>query len=159
MVQSKKDRWIEKERKRLLDQHHGNLKVIEFKQGEIKHCLHRIGLLHRSVSTLAGQYSYFNGAVTFNEEDTELISHCTGETGDDYPQNTIACQLKYGIEVLEKEQECYAFKVAQARKDIDAIGGDAAGSYQIYEKKSTDEVLSKEYDKLQSKSKSKLKED
>ena len=154
MVQSKKDRWIEKERKRLLDQHHGNLKVIEYKQGEIKHCLHRIGLLHRSVSTLAGQYSWFNGAVDFDEDQENLIADCLGEVGDRYrPQNAIACQLKYGIEVLEKEQECYAFKVAQARKDIDAIGGDAAGSYQIYEKKSTDEVLSKEYDKLQSKSK------
>ena len=148
MSKTKKEKWIEKERQRLLEQHHGNLKVIEHKQGEIKHCLHRIGLLHRSVFTLAGQYSYFNGAVTFNEEDTELISHCTGETGDDYPQNTIACQLKYGIEILEKEQEHYAIKVAQARKDIDAIGGDAAGSFNIYEKKSTDKVLSKEYDEL-----------
>ena len=32
MVKSKKDRWIEKERKRLLDQHYGNLKVIEHKR-------------------------------------------------------------------------------------------------------------------------------
>ena len=146
MPKTKKEKWMDKERKRLLEQHYGNLKVIEYKQGEIKHCLHRIGLLHRSVSTLAGQYSWFNGAVTFNEEDTELISHCTGETGDDYPQNTIACQLKYGIEILEKEQESYALRVAQARKDIDAIGSDAAGSYQIYEKASADEVLSKQYD-------------
>ena len=146
MPKTKKEKWMDKERKRLLEQHYGNLKVIEHKQGEIKHCLHRIGLLHRSVFTLAGQYSYFNGAVTFNEEDTELISHCTGETRDDYPQNTIACQLKYGIEILEKEQESYALRVAQARKDIDAIGGDSVGSYQIYEKASTDEVLSKQYD-------------
>ena len=146
MPKTKKEKWMDKERKRLLEQHYGNLKVIEYKQGEIKHCLHRIGLLHRSVFTLAGQYSYFNGAVTFNEEDTALISQCTGETGDDYPQNTIACQLKYGIEILEKEQESYALRVAQARKDIDAIGSDAAGSYQIYEKASTDEVLSKQYD-------------
>ena len=147
MTKTKKEKWIEQERKRLLEQHYGNLKVIEYKKGEIKHCLHRIGLLHRSVFTLAGQYSYFNGAVTFNEEDIELISRCTGETGDDYPQNTIACQLKFGIEILEKEQEDYALRVAQARKDIDAIGSDAAGSYQIYEKASTDEVLSKRYDK------------
>ena len=147
MAKTKKEKWIEQERKRLLEQHYGNLKVIEYKQGEIKHCLHRIGLLHRSVFTLAGQYSYFNGAVTFDEEDTELISQCTGEREHDYPQNTIACQLKYGIEILEKEQESYALRVAQARKDIDAIGNDAAGSYQIYEKASTDEVLSKRYDK------------
>ena len=160
MVKSKKDRWIEKERKRLLDQHHGNLKVIEYKQGEIKHCLHRIGLLHRSVSTLAGQYAWFNGSVNFDEDQENLIADCLGEIGDRYnPQNTIVCQLRYGIEILEEEQERYAFKVVQARKDIDAIGGDAAGSYQIYEKKSTDEVLSKEYDKLQPKSKSKPKED
>ena len=146
MPKTKKEKWMDKERKRLLEQHYGNLKVIEQKETIISHSLHRIGLLHRSVFTLAGQYSYFNGAVTFNEEDTELISHCTGETGDDYPQNTIACQLKYGIEILEKEQESYALRVAQARKDIDAIGGDAAGSYQIYEKASADEVLSKQYD-------------
>jgi len=148
MPKTKKEKWIEQERKRLLEQHYDNLEVIKDKEGEIKHCLHRIGLLHRSVFTLAGQYSYFNGAVSFNEEDTELISQCTGERGDDYPQNTIACQLRYGIEILEKEQEHYALKVAQARKDIDAVGGDAAGSYKIYEKKSTDEILSKEYDKL-----------
>ena len=160
MPKTKKEKWIEKERKRLLDQHHGDLKVIEHKQGEIKHCLHRIGLLHRSVSTLAGQYSWFNGAVDFDEDQENLIADCLGEVGDRYrPQGAIASQLRYGIEILEKEQEHYALKVAQARKDIDAIGSDAAGSYQIYEKKSTDEVLSKEYDKLQPKSKSKPKED
>jgi len=147
MPKTKKDKWMDKERKRLLEQHYGNLKVIEYKQGEIKHCLHRIGLLHRSVSTLSGQYSYFNGAVDFDEEQENLIADCLGEVGDRYrPQNAIACQLKYGIEILEKEQESYALKVAQARKDIDAIGGDAAGSYQIYEKTSTDAVLSKQYD-------------
>ena len=149
MRKTKKEKWIEKERKRLLDQHHGNLKVIEHKQGEIKHCLHRIGLLHRSVSTLSCQYSWFNGAVDFDEDQENLIADCLGEVGDRYrPQGAIASQLRYGIEILEKEQEHYAIKVAQARKDIDAIGGDAAGSFQIYEKKSTDEVLSKEYDEL-----------
>ena len=106
MVQSKKDRWIEKERKRLLDQHHGNLKVIEHKQGEIKHCLHRIGLLHRSVSTLAGQYSWFNGAVDFDEDQENLIADCLGEVGDRYrPQGAIASQLRYGIEILEDNAE------------------------------------------------------
>ena len=149
MSKTKKEKWIEKERQRLLEQHHGNLKVIEHKQGEIKHCLHRIGLLHRSVSTLSGQYSWFNGAVDFDEEQENLIADCLGEVGDRYqPQNAIVCQLRYGIEILEKEQEHYAIKVAQARKDIDAIGGDAAGSFNIYEKKSTDKVLSKEYDEL-----------
>ena len=147
MPKTKKEKWMDKERKRLLEQHYGNLKVIEYKQGEIKHCLHRIGLLHRSVSTLAGQYSWFNGAVDFDEDQENLIADCLGEVGDRYnPQNAIVCQLKYGIEILEKEQESYALRVAQARKDIDGIGGDAAGSYQIYEKASTDEVLSKQYD-------------
>ena len=149
MSKTKKEKWIEKERQRLLQQHYGNLKVIEHKQGEIKHCLHRIGLLHRSVSTLSGQYSWFNGAVDFDEEQENLIADCLGEVGDRFqPQNAIVCQLRYGIEILEKEQEHYAIKVAQARKDIDAIGGDAAGSFNIYEKKSTDKVLSKEYDEL-----------
>jgi hypothetical protein len=149
MSKTKKEKWIEKERQRLLEQHHGNLKDIEHKQGEIKHCLHRIGLLHRSVSTLSGQYSWFNGAVDFDEEQENLIADCLGEVGDRYqPQNAIVCQLRYGIETLEKEQEHYAIKVAQARKDIDAIGGDAAGSFNIYEKKSTDKVLSKKYDEL-----------
>ena len=149
MRKTKKEKWMDKERKRLLEQHYGNLKVLEYKQGEIKHCLHRIGLLHRSVSTLAGQYSWFNGAVDFDEDQENLIADCLGEVGDRYrPQGAIASQLRYGIEILEKEQEHYAIKVAQARKDIDAIGGDSVGSYQIYEKKSTDEVLSKEYDEL-----------
>mgnify|MGYP003112206936 CR=1 FL=1 len=152
MAKTKKEKWIEQERKRLLEQHYDNLRVIEDKQGIIKHCLHRIGLLHRSVSTLAGQYSWFNGAIDFDEDQENLIADCLGEVGDRYrPQHAIACQLKYGIEILEKEQESYAIKVAQARKDIDAIGSDAAGSYQIYEKASTDEVLSKRYDKEVSK--------
>ena len=74
-----------------------------------------------------------------------LIADCLGEVGDRYqPQNAIVCQLRYGIEILEKEQESYALRVAQARKDIDAIGSDAVGSFQLYEKKSTDEVLSKD---------------
>jgi len=147
MPKTKKEKWMDKERKRLLEQHYGNLKVIEYKQDEIKHCLHRIGLLHRSVSTLAGQYSWFNGAVDFDEDQENLIADCLGEFGDRYrPQEAIVCQLRYGIEILEKEQEQYANKAVQARKDIDAIGGDSVGSYQIYEKASTDEVLSKKYD-------------
>ena len=146
MPKTKKEKWIEKEDRKLLDRHHANLKFIEHKKGEIKHCLHRIGLLHRSVSTLAGQYSYFNGAVTFDDEDTELIAQCTGEVGEHYPQNTIACQLKFGIEILEKEQEIYALRVAVARKDIEAVGGDAEGSFQIYEKES--KALPKKYDEL-----------
>jgi len=146
MPKTKKEKWIEKEDRKLLDRHHANLKFIEHKKGEIKHCLHRIGLLHRSVFTLAGQYSYFNGAVTFDDEDTELIAQCTGEVGEHYPQNTIACQLKFGIEILEKEQEIYALRVAVARKDIEAVGGDAEGSFQIYEKES--KALPKKYDEL-----------
>ena len=146
MPKTKKEKWIEKEDKKLLDRHHANLEFIEHKEGEIKHCLHRIGLLHRSVFTLAGQYSYFNGAVTFDEQDTELIAQCTGENEADYPQNTIACQLKFGIEILEKEQEIYALRVAVARKDIEAVGGDAVGSFQIYEKES--KALPKKYDEL-----------
>jgi len=146
MPKTKKEKWIEKEDRKLLDRHHSNLKFIEHKKGEIKHCLHRIGLLHRSVFTLAGQYSYFNGAVTFDDEDTELIAQCTGEVGEHYPQNTIACQLKFGIEILEKEQEIYALRVAVARKDIEAVGGDAEGSFQIYEKES--KALPKKYDEL-----------
>ena len=154
MVKSKKDRWIEKERKRLLDQHHGNLKVFEQKETIISHSLHRIGLLHRSVDTLSGQASYFNGAVSFDDEDNELMAMCEGDfkwEGD--PAHGLACKLKFGMKVLMKEQERYAHELVQARKDIDALGGDAAGSYEIYQKKSTDEVLSKEYDKLQPKSK------
>ena len=147
MTQTKKEKWIETEDKKLLDRHYANLEVIEHKEGEIKHCLHRIGLLHRSVSTLSGQYSWFNGAVDFDEDQENLIADCLGEVGDRYqPQYAIACQLRYGIEILEKEQESYALRVVQARKDIDAIGGDAAGSYQLYEKES--KLLPKKYDKL-----------
>ena len=147
MTQTKKEKWIETEDKKLLDRHYANLEVIEHKEGEIKHCLHRIGLLHRSVSTLSGQYSWFNGAVDFDEEQEDLIADCLGEIGDRYrPQGAIVSQLGYGIKILEKEQESYALRVAQARKDIDAIGGDAAGSYQLYEKES--KLLQKKYDKL-----------
>ena len=147
MPKTKKEKWIEKEDRKLLDRHHANLKFIEDKKGEIKHCLHRIGLLHRSVSTLSGQYSWFNGAVDFDEDQENLIADCLGEVGDRYqPQNAIVCQLRYGIEILEKEQESYALRVAQARKDIDAIGSDAVGSFQIYEKES--KALPKKYDEL-----------
>ena len=161
MAKSKKDRWIEKERKRLLDQHYGNLKVIEQKETIISHSLHRIGLLHRSVDTLSGQAAYFNGAVNFDDEAKELMACCEGDLrwGGDDPAFGLACKLKFGMKVLMKEQESYANDLVQARKDIDAIGGDAAGSYQKYQKISTDEVLSKEYDKLQPKSKSKPKEE
>jgi len=147
MPKTKKEKWMDKERKRLLEQHYGNLKVIEQKETIISHSLHRIGLLHRSVDTLSGQAAYFNGAVSFNDEDNELMAICEGDLkseGD--PAFGIACKLKYGMKVLMKEQERNAHELVQARKDIDAIGGDAAGSYQIYEKASTDEVLSKQYD-------------
>ena len=147
MPKTKKEKWIEKENTKLLNRHHANLKFIEHKKGEIKHCLHRIGLLHRSVSTLSGQYSWFNGAVDFDEDQENLIADCLGEVGDRYqPQNAIVCQLRYGIEILEKEQESYALKVAQARKEIEAVGGDAVGSFQIYEKES--KALPKKYDEL-----------
>ena len=147
MTKTKKEKWMDKERKRLLEQHYGNLKVLEQKETIISHSLHRIGLLHRSVDTLSGQAAYFNGAVSFNDEDNELMAICEGDLkseGD--PAFGIACKLKLGMKVLMKEQERYAHELVQARKDIDAIGGDAAGSYQIYEKASTDEVLSKKYD-------------
>ena len=147
MPKTKKEKWMDKERKRLLEQHYGNLKVIEQKETIISHSLHRIGLLHRSVDTLSSQAAYFNGAVSFNDEDNELMAICEGDLkseGD--PAFGIACKLKFGMKVLMKEQERYALELVQARKDIDAIGGDAAGSYQIYEKASTDEVLSKQYD-------------
>ena len=147
MPKTKKEKWMDKERERLLEQHYGNLKVIEQKETIVSHSLHRIGLLHRSVDTLSGQAAYFNGAVSFNDEDNELMAICEGDLkseGD--PAFGIACKLKYGMKVLMKEQERYAHELVQARKDIDAIGGDAAGSYQIYEKASTDEVLSKKYD-------------
>ena len=148
MPKTKKEKWMDKERKRLLEQHYLNLKAIEYKQGEIKHCLHRIGLLHRSVDTLSGQAAYFNGGVDFDDEAKELMACCEGDLrwGGDNPAFGIACKLKYGMKVLMKEQERYAHELEQARKDIDAIGGDAAGSYQIYEKASTDQVLSKQYD-------------
>ena len=160
MPKTKKEKWMDKERKRLLEQHYGNLKVIEQKETIISHSLHRIGLLHRSVDTLSGQAAYFNGAVDFDDEDNELMAICEGDLrweGD--PAYGLACKLKFGMKVLMKEQESYANDLVQARKDIDAIGGDAAGSYQKYQKISTDEVLSKEYDKLQPKSKSKPKEE
>tara|TARA_B100001093_G_scaffold207959_1_gene199852 strand:- start:94 stop:549 length:456 start_codon:yes stop_codon:yes gene_type:complete len=147
MPKTKKEKWMDKERERLLEQHYGNLKVIEQKETIVSHSLHRIGLLHRSVDTLSGQAAYFNGAVSFNDEDNELMAICEGDLkseGD--PAFGIACKLKFGMKVLMKEQERYAHELVQARKDIDAIGGDAAGSYQIYEKASTDEVLSKKYD-------------
>ena len=147
MPKTKKEKWIEKEDRKLLDRHHANLKFIEDKKGEIKHCLHRIGLLHRSVSTLSSQYSWFNGAVDFDEDAENLIADCLGEVGDRYrPQNAIVCQLRYGIEILEKEQEIYALRVAVARKDIEAVGGDAVGSFKIYEKES--KALPEKYDEL-----------
>ena len=146
MPKTKKEKWIAKEDKRLLDRHHANLNFFEDKIALINHCTHRIGLLHRSVSSLSGQYSYFNGAVDFDEEDIELISHCTGELPDTNPQLTIASEIKYALKVLRREQESYVMRAAEARKEMDAVGGDRMGSWNIYLKES--KALSEKYDEL-----------
>ena len=147
MPKTKKEKWIAKENARLLKAHHDYREILEQNQIVIKNNLWQIGLLHASVRTLMNQYCYFKDH-TFDDDQTEIISACVGECNDPYePQSTIYSEIKFGIKVLEKEQERLSnqnYELRQKEKER----GDVGDSYQLYLREADSKVLSKKYDEL-----------
>ena len=146
MPKTKKEKWIAKENARLLKAHHDYREIIEQNQIIIKNNLWQIGLLHSSVRTLMNQYSFFKDH-TFDEDQIEIMSACTGDRTNLDPQHTLYCEIRFGIKVLEKEQERLStqnYELRQKEKER----GDVGKSYQLYLREADSEVLSKKYDEL-----------
>ena len=144
--QTKKQRWIVKERERLLKEHHDYRETLEQNEIIIKNNLWQIGLLHASVRTLMNQYSFFKDH-NFDEDQIEIMSACTGDRTNLDPQHTLYCEIRFGIKVLEKEQERLStqnYELRQKEKER----GDVGKSYQLYLREADSEVLSKKYDEL-----------
>ena len=144
--QTKKQRWIVKERERLLKEHHDYIDVIRKNEDLIQNNLWQIGLLHAPIRTLMNQYCFFKDH-TFDEDQIEIMSACTGDRTNMDPQHTLYCEIRFGIKVLEKEQERLStqnYELRQKEKER----GDVAESYQLYLRESDSEVLSKKYDEL-----------
>ena len=144
--QTKKQRWIVKERERLLKEHHDYREILEENKIIIKNNLWQIGLLHASVRTLMNQYSFFKDH-NFDEDQIEIMSACTGDRTNLDPQHTLYCEIRFGIKVLEKEQERLStqnYELRQKEKER----GDVGKSYQLYLREADSEVLSKKYDEL-----------
>ena len=146
MPKTKKEKWIAKENARLLKAHHDYREILEQNQIIIKNNLWQIGLLHSSVRTLMNQYSFFKDH-TFDEDQIEIMSACTGDRTNLDPQHTLYCEIRFGIKVLEKEQERLStqnYELRQKEKER----GDVGKSYQLYLREADSEVLSKKYDEL-----------
>jgi len=146
MAKTKKEKWIAKENARLLKAHHDYREILEQNQIIIKNNLWQIGLLHSSVRTLMNQYSFFKDH-TFDEDQIEIMSACTGDRTNLDPQHTLYCEIRFGIKVLEKEQERLSnqnYELRQKEKER----GDVAESYQLYLRESDSKVLSEKYDEL-----------
>ena len=144
--QTKKQRWIVKERERLLKEHHDYRKILEENEIVIKNNLWQIGLLHASVRTLMNQYSFFKDH-NFDEDQIEIMSACTGDRTNLDPQHTLYCEIRFGIKVLEKEQERLSNQNYELRQK-EKKRGDVGDSYKLFLRLSDDNVLSKKYDKL-----------
>ena len=144
--QTKKQRWIVKERERLLKEHHDYRETLEQNEIIIKNNLWQIGLLHASVRTLMNQYSFFKDH-TFDEDQIEIMSACTGDRTNLDPQHTLYCEIRFGIKVLEKEQERLSNQNYELRQK-EKKRGDVGDSYKLFLRLSDDNVLSKKYDKL-----------
>ena len=145
--QTKKQRWIVKERERLLKEHHDYRETLEQNEIIIKNNLWQIGLLHASVRTLMNQYSFFKDH-NFDDDQTEIISACVGECKDPYkPESTIYSEIKFGMKVLRKEQERLSNEIIEYREKLKKRG-DVGDSYKLFLRLSDDDVLSKRYDKL-----------
>ena len=144
--QTKKQRWIVKERERLLKEHHDYREILEENKIIIKNNLWQIGLLHASVRTLMNQYSFFKDH-TFDEDQIEIMSACTGDRTNMDPQHTLYCEIRFGIKVLEKEQERLSNQNYELRQK-EKKRGDVGDSYKLFLRLSDDDVLSKRYDKL-----------
>ena len=144
--QTKKQRWIVKERERLLKEHHDYRETLEQNEIIIKNNLWQIGLLHASVRTLMNQYSFFKDH-NFDEDQIEIMSACTGDRTNLDPQHTLYCEIRFGIKVLEKEQERLSNQNYELRQK-EKKRGDVGDSYKLFLRLSDDDVLSKKYDKL-----------
>ena len=144
--QTKKQRWIVKEREKLLKEHHDYREIIEQNEIVIKNNLWQIGLLHASVRTLMNQYSFFKDH-NFDEDQIEIMSACTGDRTNLDPQHTLYCEIRFGIKVLEKEQERLSNQNYELRQK-EKKRGDVGDSYKLFLRLSDDDVLSKKYDKL-----------
>ena len=144
--QTKKQRWIVKERERLLKEHHDYREILEENKIIIKNNLWQIGLLHASVRTLMNQYSFFKDH-NFDEDQIEIMSACTGDRTNLDPQHTLYCEIRFGIKVLEKEQERLSNQNYELRQK-EKKRGDVGDSYKLFLRLSDDDVLSKKYDKL-----------
>ena len=146
MAKTKKEKWIAKENARLLKAHHDYREILEQNQITIKNNLWQIGLLHAPVRTLMNQYCFFKDH-TFDEDQIETMSACTGDRTNMDPQHTLYCEISFGIKVLEKEQERLSnqnYELRQKEKER----GDVAESYQLYLREADSKVLSKKYDEL-----------
>ena len=144
--QTKKQRWIVKERERLLKEHHDYIDVIRRNEDLIQNNLWQIGLLHAPMRTLTNQYCFFRDH-TFDEDQIEIMSACTGERTDMNPESTLYSEIKFGIKVLRKEQERLSNEIIEYRQKLKKRG-DMGESYKLFLRLSNDDVLSKRYDKL-----------
>jgi len=146
MPKTKKEKWIAKEDARLLKAHHDYREILEQNQIIIKNNLWQIGLLHASVRTLMNQYCFFKDH-DFDEDQIEIMSACTGDRTNMNPEHTLYCEIRFGIKVLEKEQERLSnqnYELRQKEKER----GDVGDSYQLYLREADIKVLSKKYDEL-----------
>ena len=144
--QTKKQRWIVKERERLLKEHHDYRETLEQNEIIIKNNLWQIGLLHAPMRTLTNQYCFFKDH-DFDEDQIEIMSACTGERTDMNPESTLYSEIKFGIKVLRKEQERLSNEIIEYRQKLKKRG-DVGESYKLFLRLSDDDVLSKKYDKL-----------
>ena len=144
--QTKKQRWIVKERERLLKEHHDYLEVIRKNEDLIQNNLWQIGLLHAPMRTLTNQYCFFKDH-DFDEDQIEIMSACIGERTDMNPESTLYSEIKFGIKVLRKEQERLSNEIIEYRQKLKKRG-DMGESYKLFLRLSDDDVLSKKYDKL-----------
>ena len=144
--QTKKQRWIVKERERLLKEHHDYLEVIRKNEDLIQNNLWQIGLLHAPMRTLTNQYCFFKDH-DFDEDQIEIMSACIGERTDMNPESTLYSEIKFGMKVLRKEQERLSNEIIEYREKLKKRG-DIGDSYKLFLRLSNDDVLSKRYDKL-----------
>ena len=144
--QTKKQRWIVKERERLLKEHHDYLEVIRKNEDLIQNNLWQIGLLHAPMRTLTNQYCFFKDH-DFDEDQIEIMSACIGERTDMNPESTLYSEIKFGMKVLRKEQERLSNEIIEYRQQLKKRG-DVGDSYKLFLRLSDDDVLSKKYDKL-----------
>ena len=144
--QTKKQRWIVKERERLLKEHHDYIDVIRKNEDLNQNNLWQIGLLHAPMRTLTNQYCFFKDH-DFDEDQIEIMSACIGERTDMNPESTLYSEIKFGIKVLRKEQERLSNEIIEYRQKLKKRG-DMGESYKLFLRLSDDDVLSKKYDKL-----------